>query len=76
MVLTRGVGDPGGGGVRRFWGLVREGVCGGFKPWVHGGWVLGLGGVLGNAATKLVSRLCGRFDNYSNGGRGVGISRK
>ena len=27
-------------------------------------------GVLGNAATKLVWRLCGRFDNCSCGGRG------
>ena len=29
--------------MRRFWGLVGEGMCGGFKPWVHGRWVLGLG---------------------------------
>ena len=44
MVLTRGVGD-GGGYVRRFCfgGLVAEGVCGVFMPWVHGRWVLGLG---------------------------------
>ena len=69
MVLTRGVGDA-GGCVRRFWGLVAEGVYGVFKPWVHGRWVLGLGGVLGNAAIKLIWRLCGRFDNCSNGGRG------
>ena len=30
----------------------------------------GAWGVLGNAATKLVWRLCGRFDNCSSGGRG------
>ena len=29
--------------MRRFWGLVGEGVCGSFKPWVLGRWVLGLG---------------------------------
>ena len=29
--------------MRRFWGLVAEGVCGVFMPWVHGRWVLGLG---------------------------------
>ena len=58
-------------GVRAaIWGLVGEGVFDGFKPWAHGRWVLGPGGVLGSAATKLVWRLCGRFDNCSSGGRG------
>ena len=42
VVLPRAVGDV-GGCVRRFWGLVAEGVCGVFMPWVHGRWVLGLG---------------------------------
>ena len=42
MVLSRGVGGA-RGCVRRFWGLVAEGVCGVFMPWVHGRWVLGRG---------------------------------
>ena len=29
--------------MRRFWGLVGEGVCGVFQPWIHRRWVLGLG---------------------------------
>ena len=35
MVLNRAVGDA-RGCVRRFWGLVAEGVCGVLRPWVDG----------------------------------------
>ena len=42
MVLTRAVGDV-GGCARRIGGLVAEGACGVFMPWVHWWWVLGLG---------------------------------
>ena len=69
MVLTRGVGDA--GGVRAaFLGA----GCGGRVRHFQavGSWEVGAGawGVLGNAAIKLVWRLCGRFDNCSSGGRG------
>ena len=42
MLFTRSVGD-GGGGVRRFGGLVAEVACDIFMPWVHGWCELGLG---------------------------------
>ena len=75
MVSTRGVGDAGGvraallgagcrGRVRRFQAMVSREVG-------AGAW-----GVLGNAAIKLVCRLCGRFDNCSNGGWGSELPGK
>ena len=46
--------------------------CGGRVRRFHavGSREAGAWGVLGNAAIKLVWRLCGRFDNCSSGGRG------